>query len=231
MSTVVLVQVIIPARIDKNTRKETACDGCFYEKKRSKCPTWPREVGHMLARLKCLSSDPHSWHKHPHRYVMIWFRGSQRNHLNFYSDGNEHEQHGPGLYFTDNGETAAQYGDVAEFNISGKIINDSQKPDKALIRKLISIVPKDMVELALSNWDENPKIAMNAMVVAMLSGDSMVDSLQTFWHDVCNLDDSVYLDVCRKAGIDGIEISISSDEHWLVLYDMSKAKRIEEQKS
>lgn len=48
----------------------------------------------------------------------VWYRGSHSGHYReFKIDGNEAEELGPGLYYTDSYDLASHYGPVREFSI------------------------------------------------------------------------------------------------------------------
>jgi hypothetical protein len=160
---------------------------------------------------------------------MIWYRGSLHNHLEFHTAGNANEQHGTGLYFTDNENTAKIYGEVSAFEISGNIIRESAKVNAKLIAKMMTLVPSDVMMECLSNWDENVPRAKKMLLDAIVGSGNMVDALQTFWIDACGKSAELFLSICRKVGIDGILIE-KNDEDWLVLYSFDKARKVDLQK-
>ena len=93
---------------------------------------------------------------------VIWYRGSNSGHyLDFKVDGNNAEEFGPGLYYTDSYDLAAGYGDVKEFKIDTSIgfYRKGSKIRKKVIKSIISYADPEHYEVSLSNWNENPKIA------------------------------------------------------------------------
>ena len=149
---------------------------------------------------------------------MIWYRGSSGSHLEFKTDGNGNRQHGPGLYFTNNPETAKIYGAVQSFDIDGKLLTEDVSVSKHIISKMLNLVPKDVLEIALQNWDEDPTKAKNMLLDSLMNQENMIEALQSFWVDGCNGDSKIYKTICKKVGIDGIIIE-KLGEKWLVVYN------------
>lgn len=105
-----------------------------------------------------------------------WFHGDKFQRNTFKDqrmDRDQHEsanEHGPGIYFTRKFSEALGYAEpngyvyTVKMNVTQKIIKDGMKSNPELIKKLIDWCPEERKEIGLSNWDENPNIAMKKAI-------------------------------------------------------------------
>jgi hypothetical protein len=110
----------------------------------------------------------------------------------FLSTGKGYDQNGPGFYFTNNLKHAEMYGKYiyrVKLNL-GKTVPLKGKAKKSEVIKMIKIAP-DLAD-DLTNWDENPIIALNNAVNA-IANNNPHEAFQSVWHDFYRNNSAQYL--------------------------------------
>lgn len=159
----------------------------------------------------------------------IWYRGSNSRHLEFRIDGNEADEFGPGLYFTDSYEIAAGYGEVKAFRIDttkgfyhkGSVIN------KRVLTQIVDYADEENLEIAISNWDENPKIGKHKLLQSIFSSKDMPEAICAIAMDVFRWDREDFWMSCKASGVYGLiyddPYNSGRSTSFLVLFDPKKA--------
>jgi hypothetical protein len=137
---------------------------------------------------------------------------------------------GPGIYFTTHPKNAASYGkNITEANLStgAKIIDKHEKPlSRASINSMLNKVDKETLDNALSNWDENPRIARNMLLDAIHENATPQEQLMSIWADVFyHQSPDKYMDLMAKSKIAGMEIEKEGLSHFVV-YDKKALSNI-----
>ena len=160
-----------------------------------------------------------------------WYRGSNANDpLQMRDDGNASDQLGPGIYFTDDHRIAAGYGKVKRYSIdtSKGFYTKGQRIDLKKLKELISYADREHLEVSLSNWDENPKIAMTKLLNSIKNSKDMPDAITQIVVDVFRSDREDFMMACRASDINGIIIDDPYDSgrssHFLILYNPRLAR-------
>lgn len=160
----------------------------------------------------------------------IWYRGSNSDHLQFRIDGNETDEFGPGLYFTDSYDIASNYGEVKAFLIdtSTGFYQKGDKIDKRAIKSIVDYADREHLEIAISNWDENPRIGKKKLLDSIFSTEDMPDAICRVARDVFRWDREDFWMSCKASGVYGL---IYHDPYvsgrstsFLVLFDLKKAR-------
>ena len=165
----------------------------------------------------------------------VWYRGSDSSSVGLKVDGNVSEQFGPGVYFTDDPRIAGDYGRVREYSIdiSKGFCFKGDKIDRVKIKELIGFADGEHLGLALSNWDENPKVAMRRLFDSIMKCKDMPDAVTQVALDVFNWDRDDFLMSARACGINGIVIDDPFDSgrssRFLVLYNFKLAKLVSDE--
>ena len=115
---------------------------------------------------------------------------------------------GPGIYFTTQEEDARLYGS----NITRKTLQDaniltkeSPRFNYRQIEKILQGVGKEAMELATSNWDENPNVGKRMLMESIMSADNPVDQLIVIWSNVFyHQNPAKFMELMTRNGIDGI---------------------------
>lgn len=116
----------------------------------------------------------------------VWYHGSTRPRTTWdlSSVGNGNDQEGPGLYFATSLADARAYGDyiaLVYLTTTNKMPLKG-RPDYNQIRNLIKKAPD--LDMSLSNWDEDPHIALTTAVETIVSSaSSPFDAYQQVWAD------------------------------------------------
>ena len=136
----------------------------------------------------------------------IWYNGSSRPRLTWdlSSVGKETatDQEGPGLYFTTSLEEARGYGDYISF------VNLNISKNRWLVKREDAVNPSDIKQLilkapdyldTLTDWDENPNIALRNAVQSITQYSSgVLDAYQQVWHDFYRYHPQEYLKNIKK---------------------------------
>lgn len=164
---------------------------------------------------------------------VVWYRGSNSGHyLSFKIDGNDSEEFGPGLYYTDSYDLAAGYGDVKEFKIDTSVgfYKKGDKVNRKIIKSIISYADSDHYEVSLSNWNENPKIAYTKLFNYIIGSKDMPEAIVRLYFDLFRYDREDFWMSCKAAGVYGLIYDDPYDSgrsmSFLVLFDPKKARQI-----
>ncbi len=164
-------------------------------------------------------------------YQSTWYRGSNANDpLQMREDGNASDQLGPGIYFTDDYRIAAGYGRVKKYsiNISKGFYTKGQRIDMKKLKELVSYADREHLEVSLSNWDEDPQIAMIKLMNSIKNSKDMPDAITQTVVDVFRSDREDFLMACRASDINGLIIDDPYDSgrssHFLILYNPRLAR-------
>jgi hypothetical protein len=139
----------------------------------------------------------------------IWYHGrtvdSESFSYDYVGGENAHDQEGPGFYFTSNLNDARSYaqhnGIILKCEIDYKKLiiksdTSSTKTNKKVLVDLINNSPNK--EYTLSNFDENPRIAMINAVNAYLRYEDAFDSYQILARDFYRYEAKEYLETLSK---------------------------------
>lgn len=142
----------------------------------------------------------------------IWYHGTTHDFDRFTTDfvGEGVDQEGPGIYFTDNEEDAVSY---ARKGSSGflwsvhlnfkKIIPLKGKVDIKDVDQMIEWAP-DLSD-KLTNWDENPQVALANLKKAILRyKNEPHQCFQQIWYDLYRYQPKDYVSNMTTLGYDGI---------------------------
>lgn len=133
---------------------------------------------------------------------------------------------GPGIYFTSNIKDAERYGEnitVAKIEKSANIITDySEKIKTEKIKKILDMIDKEILDIALSNFNENPYIAKKMIIDEINKYDNPKEQLMSIWADVFyHQNPHEFIDVIVKNGIDGIKVKKQGFNHYIIYNKMS----------
>ena len=96
---------------------------------------------------------------------------------------------GPGIYLSaDRAEAQGYMGPGGKLHVitlkpGARIKDHRTKPPRAFLSKLIKFAPKDRREIGLSNWDENPKAALDRALRMYGSEDEWLQGTLGIYHD------------------------------------------------
>ena len=160
----------------------------------------------------------------------VWYRGSRSGHYRDFKciDGNEHDEFGPGLYYTDSYEIASRYGEVKSFTVdTTKGFYVKGDPiDKTCLETIIGYADSEHLEISLSNWDENPDIAYFKLLKSILRSKDMPDAIVSLFIDVFRKDREDFWLSCKAAGVYGLiyddPYNCGSSCSFLVLFNPKK---------
>lgn len=128
------------------------------------------------------------------------------------------DQYGPGIYFTNDEETAAKYGNnIYKVKLNTK--NFITETTKLNLSKVTSIINNNLTESNLSNWDENETIAKKLLIKNTIDYSSYYKTLLNIWSEVFNLKNPPYLKAMLEYGIDGVIIKINKKLTYYVVYN------------
>ncbi len=165
----------------------------------------------------------------------IWLRGSKYEKIYLNPEGNDSDQFGTGVYFTSKYETADNYamkvegGEVRayEINTNKGFYTENNPVNYDKIKELIGYVDKEILNIQLTNWDDDPKKAYFQIFKSICeTADNMPDAIQMFEREICNGNRHEFLSCCVAAGVNGIIVSPSREhlsEKWLILYNLKIA--------
>lgn len=140
---------------------------------------------------------------------MILYHGTDRNiekfSTNFIGTGTGLYQYGAGIYFTDDINLAKRYGkNIYRVNvIKSRVRKNTSHPPR--IEWIIAKIKKapDYTE-TLTNWDENPRIAIRDASQSISNSENFGDAIQSLWAEFYNGNDSEFCKEMRSSAIDGI---------------------------
>jgi len=153
----------------------------------------------------------------------FWWHGDKSRRKNFTGqhmdrDGSRYSRNaaGPGIYLTRLESDATVYaypdGYVYKLKINtspGRLLGPDDPITKENLRKLIELTPKDVIEFGLSNWDENPKKAIDNAVEAYFDEEEVLDAYIGIKNDFYG---DAYANEWTKA-----MIKIGYDAYWHLL--------------
>lgn len=164
----------------------------------------------------------------------FWYRGSNSdNPLQMKEDGNAIDEFGPGLYFTDNYSIAAGYGHVRRYEVMhNNLIEGESKIDINKIKEIISYADKEHFTIALSNWDDDDKVAMTMMLDSISQSRDMPEAIIQTYVEVFRGDRQDFLMSCRAADVNGIILTdpykSGRSSRFLILYNPKLARLVDD---
>jgi hypothetical protein len=127
---------------------------------------------------------------------------------------------GPGIYFTTSEKDARMYGqNITKANVhNANIISPSHSPlNRNAVNKILDDVNPDKIEIATSNWNENPIIGREMILDSIMSEENPVDQLMSIWAEVFyHQNPSDFMNLMTKNGIDGIIIPKKNLAHYVI---------------
>ena len=161
----------------------------------------------------------------------MYFHGSHQpiNQFSytFLGSGKGYNQEGPGFYFTSDDSDAKVYGQhLFHANIQLKKpvpLTGSTK------RKEIELMLKNAPDLeeTLTDWDENPKIALKKAIDSIINYNSSPHgAFQSVWYDFYRGSEQQYLHNMKALlGYDGVMIPRGNIQH-IIVFDPNDIKRV-----
>lgn len=131
----------------------------------------------------------------------------------------KNESYGPGIYFTNDKETAERYGKylyTIKLNTAGFITSKS-RIDRSTILNIIDTNVDDMI---LSNYSESKHIAYKMLTEAIFNANNYIEVLQNVWMEIFNLKSKKYLEECVKNKINGITIDLKNNLKYYIVYNI-----------
>jgi hypothetical protein len=151
---------------------------------------------------------------------IIWYNGSSKPRLTWTTEnvGKGNDQNGPGLYFTTNEENARSYGEhlhKVRLEIKkNRICPLNGRFEYEYIKYLIEKSPN--YKEYLTNWDENPKIALHQAVSSISNlQNGKFDMLQQIWYDFYRHEPIEFLQVVSEK-YDMAIVTAGTDRHAIV---------------
>lgn len=137
---------------------------------------------------------------------------------------------GPGIYFTTSRKNAESYGkNVLEAKIekcTNIITDESKKLKPEKIKSILNTIDKETLEIALSNFDENPHTAKKILIDEINKNESPKEQLISIWADVFfHQNPQKFIKSVAKNGIDGIKVKKEGFDHYII-YNKNAIKPI-----
>jgi hypothetical protein len=164
----------------------------------------------------------------------IWYHGRAANDPTFSLEfvGQGHDQEGPGFYFSRDAEDASKYGGAGgsflEVEVNPrKLASNTKQATPEEIQELIERAPD--YEIKLTDWDENPKMAMKKAIEGALKyNKNQKDQFQQIWYDFYRDTPAKYCEALIAMGYDG-HIADRRGRGWdhLIMYNPKKIKIVE----
>ena len=152
---------------------------------------------------------------------VIAYHGSDHNITkfdHFYKEFSN-DEHGPGIYFTNNESIAKGYGRnlyEVEIDLTGFITEKTKRNDA----RLLKIITENLNEYNLSNYDENPIRAKRLLIEGVMQPRiSYIECLMNIWSDVFNLKNPKYIRACVNNNINGIVRKIKPGLTFYIVYN------------
>lgn len=128
---------------------------------------------------------------------------------------------GPGVYLTTDKNNALSYGKNITNVVMDKDSNILEKGQKKLsiskINKLLTSIDKETLDIALSNFDENPIIAKRNLIDAINNADDAQEQIINIWADVFyHQKPEKFMKVMADNGIDGLKIDKEKLSHYVI---------------
>lgn len=164
----------------------------------------------------------------------IWYHGSNIEFNNFdlkYAITDKSiALEGPGFYLTTDKDDAERYGKYIhkiELIRKSRIKKNTDKFRMDFAIKLISEMPNK--EDVLSNWDENPKKAMNMLRKAVMEFTRNVkEMINNIWYDCYKGFEKEFLKKLVEGGIDGMIVNRNDGIKHLICYNPDILKFVKE---
>lgn len=148
--------------------------------------------------------------------------------------GKGYDQEGPGFYFTSDENIAKHYtrgtGRIikAQLNLQ-KTVPLTGSPKKREIVSLIKMAPN--LEYTLTNWDEDPRVALLKAVQSILkNGDKWGmkphEVFQSVWYEFYKGHEDQYLKNMVSLGYDGVIIPQGNNITTVVVFDPNKISQL-----
>lgn len=162
---------------------------------------------------------------------IVLYHGSNHDidqfNLDFLGDGND--EHGVGIYLTNDKKVAKSYGEYTYEVVLDTDINEvpSIPPSKKLAKVLMKKAPD--LEMTLTDWAENPDEAFENALNAMTDVDTMLEMLLNILADFYRDSPKQYLvNVVAYSGYDYHTVKFNNGIEYMVLYNPKKieSKRI-----
>ena len=160
--------------------------------------------------------------------IETFYHGSktpiQQFDLDHLGSGENIDQEGPGIYLTSSFEDACHYGPyvyTVRVKLSKtKLMPEKRRLDPSLIRFLIVKSPDR--DDALTNWAENPAIALNMAVNQIMDSygpNEYREAMEQIWGDFYMHHPKEYLSKMRVKGWDGILLDRSNGIKHFIVFD------------
>ena len=134
---------------------------------------------------------------------------------------------GPGIYFVTQKDIAQMYGQYItqkSLNNTNILTKQSPKFNYQQINSILQNVNQDMLNIAVSNWDENYNKGKQALIQSILNNDNPLDQLMAIWADVfTHQNANNFIELMIKNNIDGISIN-KDDATYYVIYNKNILK-------
>jgi hypothetical protein len=182
----------------------------------------------------------------------IWWHGDASKRSSFHDqkmdyDGYEHERNanGPGIYFTRLKDQAIGYAGEGRGWVygvrfpGGRFFKDKTKPTVRFVHDLIRLADQESLMYGLSDWDENPSLAMRKAVASYSAQDTLLDAALGVKNNFYSSSNE-WTKAMVKLGWDGFLHKLPSTEHMIVYnpdviqivseetYDEAKKKWLEQ---
>lgn len=120
----------------------------------------------------------------------------------------------PGLYVTTSKENALHYGSyLTTVRLKQNARISETLIPKPLVIKILKSHPN--LEMALSNWSENKREAVEMLLESIMDETDPVERLKAIWSDA-QFSNSDFVSAMVKAGIDGIKVPKDPYFHYVI---------------
>lgn len=151
--------------------------------------------------------------------------------LDYLSSGSGNDEHGVGIYLTNNKTVAGSYGMyLHEVTIDWGSVNiapPSGKPSVQLARNLMKTSPE--LDDVLMDWDEDPERAFEYAFKTLYNHyDTWNEVLDNIWGDFYrNSPKEFLINVNRLMKVNAREVKFGNGDEFLILYDPRLVKNID----
>ena len=164
---------------------------------------------------------------------MKLYHGSNYKIENFKDEfvGKGIDQHGPGIYFTTNPETAEKYGKFmyeVDCDIN-KILSDKNKATDKEINFLLNNAPN--LEDTLTDWGVSPQKGLVAYKKAIFS-QTQTEAFESIWYDFYRKEPIEYVRNVSKLGYQAVKVE-KDNETWFIVFNpiiLKDIKKLKENK-
>ena len=161
---------------------------------------------------------------------VIAYHGSKSKFDAFSIDfvGNGYDQEGPGIYFTSSYENAKRYfeptGQIVKVRLDlNKLLKTSGKANMKDVNKIVAkslglnnlseihnISEDNFHNTALTNYDENPAIALSKLMSVLRNTKNEVDTFQQVWIELYRNNPADFVNDMAELGYDGCVLQKNS---------------------